>query len=59
MLTCGADRTIKLWSCTKYNLLSTYQGHSGDVLDVRGSCDNAQLTSGGTGIYYMTQINFN
>ncbi|ODM90774.1 WD repeat domain-containing protein 83 [Orchesella cincta] len=46
VLTCGSDRTIKLWNPEKSLLLSSYQGHSGDVLDVRGSCDNSQLASG-------------
>lgn len=48
LMTCGSDRTIKLWNPERSLLLSTYQGHSGDVLDVRGSCDNSQLCSGGS-----------
>lgn len=48
MLTCGSDRTVKLWNPEKSLLLGTYQGHSGDVLDARGSCDNGQLCSGGS-----------
>ncbi|CAL8139292.1 unnamed protein product [Orchesella dallaii] len=48
VLTCGSDRTIKLWNPEKSLLLGNYQGHSGDVLDVRGSCDNSQLASGGS-----------
>lgn len=46
-MTCGSDRTVKLWNPERQALLSTYQGHSGDVMDVRGSCDNAQICSGG------------
>jgi len=32
--------------CIKKLVLCNYQGHSGEVLDARGSCDNAQILSG-------------
>jgi len=41
ILTCGADRTVKLWNAERGVLISSYLGHSGDVLDARGSCDNS------------------
>ncbi|CAG7822853.1 unnamed protein product [Allacma fusca] len=46
ILTCGADRTIKLWSWARGVQLANYQGHSAEVSDARGSCDNAQILSG-------------
>ncbi|XP_049795271.1 WD repeat domain-containing protein 83 [Schistocerca nitens] len=46
-LTCGADRTLKLWNPHRSLLLKTYLGHGGEVYDAAGSCDNSQLCSGG------------
>lgn len=46
-LTCGSNKTIKLWNPETKVLLKTYLGHGQDVLDVRGSCDNSQLVSCG------------
>lgn len=44
-LTGGSDRTVKLWNPIRGALLQTYLGHARDVLDVRGSCDNAGIAS--------------
>ena len=46
-LSCGSDKTLKLWNPTKGILLKTYSGHGYEVLDASGSCDNSQLTSCG------------
>jgi len=48
VISSGADRSVKLWSGGRGVLLSTYSGHSGEVLDCRGSCDNSQLISSST-----------
>lgn len=40
IITTGSDRTLKLWAAETGALLLTYSGHSGEVLDARGSCDN-------------------
>ncbi|XP_039248077.2 WD repeat domain-containing protein 83-like [Styela clava] len=47
-ITCGSDKTIKLWNPNKELLIKKYTGHGSDVLDACGSCDNAQLASGGS-----------
>src|ERR1700734_4477790 len=44
-LTCGSDKTIKLWSPGRGALIKTYSGHGYEVLDAQSSCDNAQLCS--------------
>lgn len=44
-LTCGSDKTIKLWNPLKKLLIKKYTGHGYDVLDVVGSIDNCQLAS--------------
>ncbi|NWI39622.1 WDR83 protein, partial [Picathartes gymnocephalus] len=46
-LTCGSDKTLKLWNPHKGTALRTYQGHGYEVLDAAGSCDNSQICSGG------------
>jgi len=46
-LTCGSDKTIKLWNPTKSVLLRAYSGHGYEVLDARSSCDNSQICSAG------------
>ncbi|ESN91953.1 hypothetical protein HELRODRAFT_90106 [Helobdella robusta] len=46
-LTCGSDRTIKLWNPHKNIALKTYVGHGNEVLDAQSTCDNAQICSGG------------
>ena len=47
-LTCGSDKSIKLWNPEKNVLIKKYTGHGYDVLDVAGSCDNSQLASCGS-----------
>ncbi|XP_023230264.1 WD repeat domain-containing protein 83-like [Centruroides sculpturatus] len=46
-LTCGSDKTLKLWNPFTGTLLQSYSGHGYEVLDAQGSCDNAQIASGG------------
>ena len=36
-ITCGADKSIKLWNPHRELLLKTYAGHGFEVLDARGS----------------------
>ncbi|XP_027489476.1 WD repeat domain-containing protein 83-like, partial [Corapipo altera] len=45
-LTCGSDKTLKLWNPHKGTALRTYQGHGYEVLDAAGSFDNSQICSG-------------
>jgi len=51
-VTCGADKTIKLWNPHKLEdtgdtglLLKTYSGHGYEVIDAQCSCDSSQLCS--------------
>jgi len=50
-VTCGADKTIKLWNPHKVEdggagvLLKTYSGHGYEVIDAQCSCDSSQLCS--------------
>ena len=44
-MTCGSDKTLKLWNPYKNVLLSTYSGHGYEVLDACSSQDNSQLAS--------------
>lgn len=44
-MTCGSDKSVKLWNPHKGVLLKSYSGHGYDVLDVCGSSDNSQLCS--------------
>jgi len=46
-MTCGSDKSVKLWNPHKGTLLHTYAGHGYEVLDVRGSTDNSLLASCG------------
>ncbi|XP_065432323.1 WD repeat domain-containing protein 83 isoform X2 [Chrysemys picta bellii] len=46
-LTCGSDKSLKLWNPHKGTLLKTYSGHGYEVLDAAGSFDNSQLCSCG------------
>lgn len=46
-LTAGANKTVKLWSNKKREVLKTYTGHGNEVLDARGSCDNGQILTCG------------
>ncbi|XP_058717695.1 WD repeat domain-containing protein 83-like [Poecile atricapillus] len=45
-LTCGSDKTLKLWNPHKGTALRAYQGHGYEVLDAAGSFDNSQICSG-------------
>ncbi|XP_048473880.1 WD repeat domain-containing protein 83 [Rhincodon typus] len=47
-LTCGSDKTLKLWNPHRGTLLKTYSGHGYEVLDAAGSCDNSQICSCGS-----------
>lgn len=46
-VTCGSDKTIKLWNPLKSSLLKTYSGTGNEVLDAASSSDNAQIAAGG------------
>lgn len=46
-LSCGRDRTIKLWNPYKQTLIKTYAGHGHDVRDATVSSDNSQFASCG------------
>ncbi|CAH1775938.1 unnamed protein product [Owenia fusiformis] len=46
-ITCGSDKSVKLWSLKTGAHLKTYSGHGYEVLDAQGSCDNSQLCSCG------------
>ncbi|XP_056181927.1 LOW QUALITY PROTEIN: WD repeat domain-containing protein 83 [Falco biarmicus] len=46
-MTCGSDKSLKLWNPHKGTALRTYQGHGYEVLDAAGSFDNSQLCSCG------------
>lgn len=46
-LTCGSDKSLKLWNPHNGLLLKTYVGHGYDVLDAKSSVDNAHLCSCG------------
>uniref|UniRef100_A0A0V0GC02 WD repeat domain-containing protein 83 n=1 Tax=Triatoma dimidiata TaxID=72491 RepID=A0A0V0GC02_TRIDM len=46
-ITCGSDKTIKLWNPHNNLFLKTYSGHGNEVLDACGSCDSSHLLSGG------------
>ncbi|XP_018596330.2 WD repeat domain-containing protein 83 isoform X2 [Scleropages formosus] len=45
MLSCGSDKTLRLWSVSRGTLLKTYSGHGYEVLDADGSFDNSQICS--------------
>lgn len=45
VLSCGSDKSLKLWSASRGTLLKTYTGHGYEVLDVDSSYDNSQLCS--------------
>ncbi|NXY90905.1 WDR83 protein, partial [Alcedo cyanopectus] len=46
-LTCGSDKSLKLWNPHKGTILRSYQGHGYEVLDAAGSFDNSQICSCG------------
>ena len=44
-MTCGSDKSVKLWNPYKNICLKTYSGHGYEVLDCSSSADNSQLAS--------------
>jgi mitogen-activated protein kinase organizer 1 len=46
-LSCGKDRTVRLWSLSKRALLKTYDGHGHEVRDVACTADSGRLASVG------------
>lgn len=44
-LTCGSDKSVKLWNPHRHLLLKSYIGHGYEVLDAQSSSDNSQLCS--------------
>eukprot|EP00884_Botryococcus_braunii_P006060 jgi/Botrbrau1/15455/Bobra.43_2s0079.1 len=46
-LSCGKDRSIKLWNPHKGRLIKTYTGHAYDVRDAAISANNSQFASCG------------
>ena len=46
-MTCGSDKTLKLWNPQTGVLIKAYRGHGYEVMDAHASCDNSQLCSGG------------
>lgn len=46
-LSCGSDKSVKLWNPHRLLLLKSYVGHGYEVLDAQSSCDNSQICSGG------------
>lgn len=44
-ITCGSDRTIKLWRPSKLLQLKCYRGHSAEVTDSEAKRDNSQFVS--------------
>lgn len=36
IISCGSDKSLKLWSVTRGTLLKTYSGHGYEVLDADG-----------------------
>ncbi|XP_053712407.1 WD repeat domain-containing protein 83 [Synchiropus splendidus] len=46
LLSCGSDKSLKLWSVKRGTPLKTYSGHGYEVLDADSSFDNSQICSG-------------
>ena len=42
-LTCGSDKSVKLWNPYRGALLKTYAGHGYEVLDAQSSCDSRSV----------------
>lgn len=47
ILTCGSNKTVKLWNAKTFALLKSYLGHGDEVLDTKSTCDNSQVVSCG------------
>jgi len=46
-ITCGSDKSVKLWNPYRGSLLKTYSGHGYEVLDAQSSCDSSHIVSCG------------
>ena len=46
-MSCGHDRTVKLWNPHSGLLIQTYKGHSYEVLDLSITSDNSKFASCG------------
>jgi len=56
-LSCGKDRTLRLWNPHKGILIKTYTGHGYDVRDASVSADNSQFAScGGDRQVYLWDV---
>lgn len=44
-LTCGADKSVKLWNPHLGTMIKSYTGHGYEVLDAHSAVDNAQFCS--------------
>ncbi|KAF6019587.1 hypothetical protein EB796_022113 [Bugula neritina] len=48
MLTCGSDKTLKLWNPTRQLLIKSYKNiHGSEILDVVASHDNSKFATAG------------
>ncbi|TWW59051.1 WD repeat domain-containing protein 83 [Takifugu flavidus] len=45
LLSCGSDKSLKLWSVKQGTVLKTYTGHGYEVLDADSSYDSSQVCS--------------
>jgi mitogen-activated protein kinase organizer 1 len=46
-LTCGSDKTVKLWNPHRGMIIKTYMGHGREVLDAAAARDNGRIVSSG------------
>lgn len=46
-MSCGSDKSLKLWNPYKAILLKTYMGVGSEILDAAGSSDNSMILCGG------------
>ncbi|XP_065833950.1 WD repeat domain-containing protein 83-like [Oscarella lobularis] len=46
-LTCGTDKTVKLWNPHRGTIIKTYTGHGREVLDAAAARDNARIATCG------------
>jgi WD40 repeat protein len=47
VVTCGHDRTVRIWQATDGKLIRTLQGHQGQVLSLAVAANGRRLISGG------------